>query len=44
MPVHHGLAAVVVNDGIQVMGGFAGASDAVGTESRQCWRYVPVLT
>ncbi|MFN0185446.1 MAG: Kelch repeat-containing protein [Aquabacterium sp.] len=40
----HGLAAVVVNDGIQVMGGFTGASDAVGTESRQCWRYVPVIS
>lgn len=37
----HGLAAVAVRRGIVVMGGFTGASDAVGTESRQCWRYKP---
>jgi N-acetylneuraminic acid mutarotase len=38
----HGLAAVVVDDAIVVMGGFTGASDAVGTESRLCWRFRPV--
>jgi Kelch motif len=37
----HGLAAVVVGSDIWVMGGFTGASDAVGSESRQCWRYTP---
>lgn len=37
----HGLAAVVIGDAILVMGGFTGASDAVGTESRQCWQYAP---
>ena len=37
----HGLAAVVAGDAILVMGGFTGTSDAVGTESRQCWRYRP---
>lgn len=37
----HGLAAVVVGSDIWVLGGFTGASDAVGTESRQCWRYTP---
>lgn len=37
----HGLAAVVADGAILVMGGFTGASDAVGTESRQCWRYLP---
>lgn len=37
----HGLAAVVVRHAIIVMGGFTGASDAVGTESRKCWRYKP---
>jgi hypothetical protein len=36
-----GLAAVVVRRGIVVMGGFTGPSDAVGTESRACWRYKP---
>jgi Kelch motif len=38
----HGLAATVVGDAIYLMGGFTGASDAVGTASRQCWRYRPV--
>lgn len=37
----HGLAAVALSDSILVMGGFTGASDAVGTESRKCWRYTP---
>lgn len=37
----HGLAAVALDSSILVMGGFTGASDAVGTESRQCWRYTP---
>jgi hypothetical protein len=37
----HGLAAVVVGSDIIVMGGFTGASDAVGSESRLCWRYTP---
>lgn len=40
----HGLAAVAVGDALLVMGGFTGASDAVGTESRQCWRYAPEAT
>jgi N-acetylneuraminic acid mutarotase len=37
----HGLAAVVVDEAIVVMGGFSSASDAVGTESAQCWRFAP---
>lgn len=37
----HGLGAVAVGEAIYVMGGFTGISDAVGTESRQVWRYQP---
>ncbi|MBB5205981.1 N-acetylneuraminic acid mutarotase [Inhella inkyongensis] len=37
----HGLAAVASGDSIYVMGGFTGASDAVGTESKQVWRFKP---
>lgn len=37
----HGLAAVTVGDAIYVMGGFTRTSDAVGSESRQLWRYQP---
>ena len=37
----HGLAAVVVGNSLYVMGGFAGASDAVGTESRALFRFTP---
>lgn len=37
----HGLAAGVADHAIIVMGGFTGPSDAVGTESRACWRYKP---
>lgn len=37
----HGLAAVAVGDTAFVMGGFTRASDAVGAESRQCWRFAP---
>lgn len=40
----HGLAAVVVGDAAFVMGGFTRPSDAVGSESRQCWRYIPPTT
>jgi len=42
MPVAaHGLAAVAVGDAIYVLGGFTQSSDAVGSESRQLWRYQP---
>ena len=37
----HGLGAVAVGDAIYVMGGFAGASDAVGTESVALYKYQP---
>ena len=37
----HGLGAVAVGSAIYVMGGFTGASDAVGTESRALYRYTP---
>ncbi len=37
----HGLAVAAVGSDLYVMGGFTGPSDAVGTESRQCWRYSP---
>ncbi|WP_374432830.1 Kelch repeat-containing protein [Inhella sp.] len=37
----HGLGAVAVGDAIYVLGGFTAASDAVGSESRQVWRYQP---
>jgi N-acetylneuraminic acid mutarotase len=37
----HGLGAVAVGDSIYVMGGFGGASDAVGTESVAVYRYTP---
>ncbi len=37
----HGLGAVAVGDAIYVMGGFGGASDATGTESRALYRYTP---
>jgi len=37
----HGLAVVVVGDAAYVLGGFTRASDAVGSESRQCWRFAP---
>jgi hypothetical protein len=32
---------VASGDSIYVMGGFTGASDAVGSESRQVWRFKP---
>ncbi|MBL8363512.1 MAG: hypothetical protein JNN18_23705 [Rubrivivax sp.] len=37
----HGLGAVTVGDAIIVVGGYAGGSDAVGTERATAWRYVP---
>lgn len=37
----HGLGAVAVGTAIYVMGGFGGASDAVGTESKALYRYMP---
>lgn len=37
----HGLGAVTVGDAIIVVGGFAGSSDAVGSERATAWRYVP---
>ena len=39
--VAHGLGAVTVGDAIYVLGGFTQASDAVGSESRMLWKYVP---
>jgi hypothetical protein len=37
----HGLGAVAVGDAVYLLGGFTQASDAVGSESRQLWRYRP---
>jgi len=37
----HGLGVVAVGDSLYVMGGFTGASDAVGSESRALYRYTP---
>lgn len=37
----HGLGAVTVGNSIYIMGGFAGASDAVGSESKALYRYTP---
>ena len=37
----HGLGAVAAGDAIYVLGGFTQTSDAVGSESRQLWRYQP---
>ncbi len=37
----HGLRAAAVGDSIDMLGGFTGASDAVGTESVAVYRYTP---
>ncbi|MFO1253520.1 MAG: kelch repeat-containing protein [Inhella sp.] len=37
----HGLGAVAVGGAIYLVGGFTRQSDAVGSESRQLWRYQP---
>lgn len=37
----HGLSAVALSDCILTMGGFTGASDAVGSERNECWCYTP---